>query len=107
MRVLAPLWIVVVALGLPVPPVVAMPIEAFICAPNRDGSAVELRVISDGSEQVRCSFSCHVKPAGQSFMGWTCDATVSAIAKEQLLCTLEGDGPGAFVDADMNNAVCT
>jgi hypothetical protein len=47
-----------------------------------------------------------VKPAGQSFKGWTCDATVAATANEQLLCTLQGDGPGAFVDADFTNASC-
>ena len=106
MRLLASFCVLVAAFGLTAAPATAMPIQAFICAPNADGSAVEMRVISDGSEPISCTFSCHVKPAGQSFKGWTCDATVAATANEQLLCTLQGDGPGAFVDADFTNASC-
>lgn len=106
MRFLASICVLVAAFGITAAPAAAMPIQVFICAPNADGSAVEMRVISDGSEPISCTFSCHVKPAGQSFKGWNCDATVAATANEQLLCTLEGDGPGAFVDADFTNASC-
>lgn len=88
-------------------PAGAMPIQTIACTPSADGSSIQIIAKSDGSERMTCVFSCHIKLAGESrFQGYKCQATVDAKAGEQLLCELEGDGPGTYSEARVDRFDC-
>jgi hypothetical protein len=87
-------------------PARAMPIQSSSCTLTADGSSVQIRVVSDGSERRSCVFSCHVKVAGQSaFQGFKCNGIVIGPG-EQLICELEGDGPEYFSEARPDRFDC-
>ena len=93
----------------------AMP--AVNCALNADQSAL-IVVASNAPDDfaneftakgtLDCQMSCLIKPAGQRlFSAYQCAFPLAADAPQQVVCTHQGSGPGAFTETRSQQLMCS